>query len=119
MDQTAMLKPWDIKPLHKPTNKRHLDELVESMKEIGWQGRPLLVIRRKSDYVAWTGSHRIAAARKVGLDVVPCYLLDERKLLQHEIDAEWGHCEDRERLEICRKIGDDVAIHLMWVEGRS
>jgi len=90
------------------------------MRKNGWQGRPLLVIERESKepwYVAWTGSHRIAAAIDAGLDEVPCYVLDE-SLLPEEVDAEWGHVQDYERLAILRKTGDETAIRLMDLEGR-
>ena len=114
------ISPERIKPLHQVRNKRLLAELSADMEENGWQGRPLLVIERESKeprYVAWTGSHRIAAAIEAGLDEVPCYVLDEN-LLPEEVDAEWGHVQDYERLAILRKTGDEAAIHLMWQEGR-
>jgi hypothetical protein len=88
------------------------------MKDNGWRGRPLLVIERKSDYLAWTGSHRLAAAKLAGLDSVPCYVLSETELTSRGFDAELGHVEDRERLEILRKVGDETALHIMWQENR-
>jgi len=89
------------------------------MRENGWQGRSLLVIQRETQYFAWTGSHRIAAAREVGLESIPCYVIAEEKLLPFEANAEWGHVEDRERLALLIKVGDEEAIHLMWLENRS
>lgn len=112
------LDPNAITPLHEARNRRHADSLAADMKENGWEGRPLLVIKRKSNYLAWTGSHRIAAAREAGLSSVPCYVLQQSKLARHGFDAEWGHVEDHERLKILTTIGDETAIHIMWQEGR-
>jgi hypothetical protein len=113
------VKLENITPLHKPRSDRHLQDLTTEMKENGWKGRPLLVIERDSDYLAWTGSHRIAAAKQAGFTHVPCYVLPESKLNARGFDAEWGHVEDRERLEILRKVGDETAFHIMWQENRS
>jgi len=89
------------------------------MRENGWEGRSLLVIQRETKFFAWTGSHRIAAAREVGLESIPCYVIAEEKLLPFDVDAEWGHVEDQERLALLIKVGDEEAIHLMWLENRS
>lgn len=107
-----------IKPLHEVRSRKLFEELAADMRENGWQGRPLLVIEREDDFVAWTGSHRIAAAIEAGLSDVPCHVVDERELLPHGVDAEWGHVEDCERLKVIRKIGDEDALHIMWQEGR-
>jgi ParB-like chromosome segregation protein Spo0J len=112
------VNPADIKPLHTVRNPALVDRLAADMTENGWQGRPLLAIQGKLGYVAWTGSHRIAAAIKAGLQDVPCYVIDETLLLQHGEDSKSG-VMDYERLAIIRKIGDDTATHLMWLEGRD
>lgn len=109
----------DITPLHPPRMKRHVQDLQRDMEENGWQGRPLLVIERQNDYLAWTGSHRIAAAKLAGFTTIPCYVLPEQKLADLRFDAEHGHVEDRERLEILRKVGDETALHIMWQENRA
>lgn len=88
------------------------------MEENGWNGRPLLVIRSGDENYAWTGSHRIAAARAASLQEVPCYVLDE-SILPDGIDARRGHCEDSDRLNAIRKTGDETAIRIMWLEGRE
>ena len=87
--------------------------------ENGWTGRPLLVIDRGNGYLAWTGSHRIEAARRADLQAVPCYVVDESKLIKHGVDAAGGHVQDFERLDILIKVGDAGAISLMWLERRS
>ena len=115
---SEFIHPDKITPLHEVRNRSALNELVTDMKENGWQGRPLLVIRRKSEYLAWTGSHRIEAARKAGLTSVPCHVVLESKLIRHGFDASWGHVDDTDRLKAISKIGDEVALHIMWQEGR-
>jgi len=67
------------------------------------------------------GSHRIAAAIKAGLESIPCYVISERRLrrLPGDVDAQFGHVDDSERLRIIRQTGDEGAIHLMWLEGRA
>jgi hypothetical protein len=115
------IDPGEIQPLHEVVRVRQgaLKELVDDMKENGWHGRPLLVIDRESGYLAWTGNHRIAAAKKAGLAAVPCYVLGEGELISRGFDPIRGHVMDYERLEILRKIGDEQAIRLMWLEGQA
>jgi hypothetical protein len=119
MSEIISLSVEEITPLHKARSRRHLGELESDMRQNGWNGRPLLVIERENDYLAWTGSHRIAAAKKVGLTLIPCYVLSESKLAALGFDAERGHVEDRERLAILRKVGDETALKIMWQENRS
>lgn len=119
MTGTIHLDPEEITPLHEARSPRHLRELVDDMRLNGWHGRPLLVIERENGYLAWTGSHRIAAAKEAGLTQIPCYVLSESELNAHGFDAERGHVEDRERLAILRKVEDEVALSLMWQENRS
>jgi ParB-like chromosome segregation protein Spo0J len=108
----------NLTPLHEPRSARHLRNLAKDMKENGWCGRPLLVIERETDFLAWTGSHRIAAAKRAGLTSVPCYVLQESELTSRGFDAEFGHVEDYERLAILKTIGDETAFHIMWQENR-
>jgi hypothetical protein len=108
-----------ITPLHKARSDHHLRELTNDMIENGWCGRPLLVIERDSDYLAWTGSHRIAAAKLAGLASIPCYVLPESALTTRGFDSERGHVEDRERVKILQEVGDETALHIMWQENRS
>jgi hypothetical protein len=112
------IDPREIEPLHGVRDQTLLDNLATGMKQSGWQGRPLLVIDRESGYLAWTGSHRIAAAIEAGLSLVPCYVIDERELLDRRFDPARDHVMDYERLQILMSIGDAGAINLMWQEGR-
>lgn len=110
------LDPGEITPLHEPTHS--IDSLADDMRENGWQGRPLLVVETPTAYLAWTGSHRIAAARASHLQAIPCRVIDEADLLAVADDPHW-HCMDYERLAILRKTGDEAAIALMVDEARG
>jgi hypothetical protein len=116
---TESIELSTITPLHPGKNERQLKTLAESLAREGWHGRPLLVIEREDDYLAWTGSHRIAAAKLAGFKTVPCYVLQEAQLTEKGFDAEHGQVFDSDRLEILRKVGDETAIHIMWFEGRD
>lgn len=59
-----------IQPLHDVEDEAKLESLIESMRVNGWQGAPVVVVEREdSDPLAATGSHRVAAAREVGIEV--------------------------------------------------
>ena len=78
---------WQIEPPHNPRDFCKLKKLEENLKD-GWVGRPLLVEQLKpigelsQRYAAWTGSHRIAAAKNLGFTSVPCLIitLEEAKM---------------------------------------
>lgn len=108
-----------IKPLHEVRSQRLLSDLTKDMKDNGWQGRPLLVIAREHDFLAWTGSHRIAAAIEAGLESIPCHVIEERRLTKLGFDADFGHVDDGDRLAILRKMRDEEACQIMWAEGRD
>lgn len=66
-----------IEPPHDPHDEAKLDQLTESMRLYGWIGAPVVVIDRgDADPLAVTGSHRIVAAREVGIDVPTVTLAD-------------------------------------------
>lgn len=113
------IDPWEIEPLHEPRNKRHLRELVSSMRKDGWVGRPLLCIECADGIVAWTGSHRIEAARVACLSAIPCYVMPESCIATDDVDARTGHVMDYERLKAVVHTGDEDAIRIMWQEGRE
>jgi len=83
--------PKIISPLHKikPSRRTELRELMQSM-ATGWQGRPLLVepalvAGGRYSYQAWTGTHRLAAARRLRIRLVPIVIIDTRRWVQR-----WG-----------------------------
>src|SRR3974390_1873180 len=79
-ERVTWINPGRVEPPHEVRELGKYERLVHHMSEHGWQGRPL--IGRVSfhsrvfedehvmyAYDAWTGSHRIAAARVVGVSV--------------------------------------------------
>jgi uncharacterized ParB-like nuclease family protein len=69
----------EINPPHDVRDCEKFDALVSSMEADGWQGRPLLVIRKNGEFQAITGSHRYAAACEAGMEEVPCVVIDREK----------------------------------------
>ena len=123
-----------IEPPHSVRYPHHLERLVRGMRRarapsLGgrmWTGRPLLVEKIKPGwrhpgvrYVAWTGSHRIAAAFAAGQWLVPIVEIDRRKF-----DAAHGKrkaqsarlsetFDDESRLAMLMATTDERAIALM------
>ncbi|MEW1614384.1 MULTISPECIES: ParB/RepB/Spo0J family partition protein [unclassified Streptomyces] len=50
-------------------SKRNVDSLTASMKENGWQGDPISVAKIGDDRYVLDGHHRVAAAKRAGIDV--------------------------------------------------
>lgn len=77
--ESREIPPGRLHGVNSPFNQDHLGKLVESMKREGWVGRRLLVEEvRDGDicrFFAWTGSHRIEAAKRAGLAAVPCQVM--------------------------------------------
>lgn len=116
-----------ILPLHGVRNEYKFQYLTEAMRKHGWQGRPVLALRWGNLTQAITGSHRIAAAKKAGVNI-PVYVLD----VSAHVKAADGRCvvcgetcwvdeaveayDDYERLEAVKRSGDEYAICLMEQE---
>lgn len=119
----------EIEPLHEVQDEDKLADLARAMEEDGWLGRPLLVedLGRGSGYRAWTGSHRLPAARLAGLESVPAVLVDTAKLARVlEPRRQLGvlsyvaaTSDDDERLALLREAGDVKAAALMLAEVRA
>lgn len=55
--------------------------LINSLKAVGWDKRPLLAYKYKSGGIKCiTGSHRIKAARKIGMKKIPVLILRKQTL---------------------------------------
>jgi hypothetical protein len=79
----------DPRRIHPFDQEHAIEDCVQriaaSMKETGWgDHRPLLIEEVGGGlpltYQAWTGTHRILAARKAGLSSVPCRLMAHYEL---------------------------------------
>jgi len=78
------IPPTQVRKVNAAVNHDLIESLVESMKKDGWTGRPLLVeevcrYERYTQYFAWTGSHRIEAAKRAGLSSVPCMVTTHKE----------------------------------------
>jgi hypothetical protein len=76
------LSPNRVRPVNRARDEALLAHLVESMTKDGWTQRPLLVEETSlglssPQYFAWTGSHRIEAAKRVKLPSIPCCVLQQ------------------------------------------
>ena len=94
------LDPHRIQPWHNVEDEAKLARLISAMSTMGWAGPPIVVINRDdADPIAINGSHRIAAAREVGIEV-PAIGLDDL-LHAHgtslaEVDEETGSAPEDE-----------------------
>lgn len=72
---TPHLSAKSIVPPHGVRDTEKLLSLTKSMKDSGWQGRPILTYDVGRGEEALTGSHRIEAARQANIDV-PIYRIE-------------------------------------------
>jgi len=117
-----LVDPRRITPLHRVKRKKtHLPLLVALMRENGWQGRPLLVEQvRPGRYQAWTGTHRLAAAKRAPLRRVPVVLVSLTKWAKR-----WGPIkklaidmvgDDEDKYVALLKAGDKLAADIIRQE---
>ena len=117
----------DIRPLHEVRNKTKLEALTKEIEQHGWTGNPVLVEKVGDGYRAWTGTHRLAAAKAAGLDTVPVVFVDTEKVwkaLRYKediskiikdglVDATY---DDEDRYKLLEEAGDAQAAALMQEE---
>ena len=110
---------------HEVKDKAKFAKMVEDLEENGWQGRPVLAEKYGEDFQAWTGSHRIAAAKKAGVDV-PVVLIDGKKISRFQKseggegdellwDSDGKSRDDDDRVHLLKRV-DKRAAKLMQVE---
>lgn len=64
------LDPYEIQPLNAITDQEKYEKMVEDMETEGYKGAPIVAMENGNEgYIALTGSHRIYAARKAGIDI--------------------------------------------------
>jgi pretoxin HINT domain-containing protein/ParB-like nuclease family protein len=76
-------------------SRRNVDSLAASMAEDGWQGDPISVARIGNDLYILDGHHRVAAAKRAGIDVPYRVLSDAEIRVRYrggvdEIVADWA-----------------------------
>lgn len=81
----------DILPPHEVRDIDNKNKIKAAMKESGWTGRPILVAEGPNGTQAITGSHRIAVAKELEVDV-PVVRIDQEALesflTEKEIDLD-------------------------------
>lgn len=65
---TDTVSPYGITQVNA-TNADKVNMIAQSMEENGYDGRPIVVMENADEYIGLTGSHRIDAAKKAGIDV--------------------------------------------------
>jgi len=103
-----------VNPLHEVRDEKKLDELVRNIKAHGWVGRPLIVEEFGEGYQAWTGSHRLIAAKQAGLEKVPVIVIDYAKVVKAL--EKWGYTPEELKHGIGDSIIDDTDRHELLVE---
>jgi ParB-like chromosome segregation protein Spo0J len=107
---------------HEARDRQHLDALTVSMEADGWQGRPLLVLAGAGEEggQAWTGSHRLAAARAAGLQEVPAVIVDLAVVEAAAAELGWTSLEavpdDEDRLAVLEAAGLQAGADLVRLE---
>lgn len=66
--RTDSINPTLITPVN-PTDIDKVNEIAASMENEGYVGRPIVAMENGDEYIGLTGSHRLAAAKKAGIDV--------------------------------------------------
>jgi len=112
--QHVQLPPSSVSPPHGITDDAKHQRLVTGMRRVGWAGRPVIVESIGGRFQAWTGSHRIAAAR-VACVSVRAYLLnpDNRPL---NLGDPTQLMRDTVRIKMLAPLGDSYATGLMQRE---
>jgi hypothetical protein len=111
VEPTGYKDPNELETVNPIDNAAKLDSLVQSMKENGWQGEPILIVNGET----WTGSHRIEAARQAELSEVPVY----EAFVDRESLSDFGSIsDDDDRLAALESIDgiDKGALAIMRAE---
>lgn len=89
------VSPDDLIPIHSAWDEDRTNRIVASMNQNGWQGRPVLALSVNGRNLAMTGSHRIEAARRSGIDV-PVHWVDTSKTSDSLLAQYLRACGDTE-----------------------
>lgn len=111
------IEPRNLIEIHPVKDKAKFEAIASDMKQNGWQGRPIPVWDTGNGKYALTGSHRIAAAKKAGLDVPIVYADDkalEHYAAEHDLTTDdiIGSGDDKVE-QILRDAGDNRSADLM------
>ena len=74
--------PARIEPFNPVRSNAKLESLISSMEEKGYDGPPILTYQ--DGEIALTGSHRIVAAKEVGIDKIPVLNIKDDTLTEDQ-----------------------------------
>lgn len=95
-----MIDPYYIKPINDITDKNKYNALIYDFKNNGYNGRPILAVETsKGEYEALTGSHRILAANKAGIEI-PVKVMEYKNGMEELLNAN----DDDEREKILKDL---------------
>jgi hypothetical protein len=122
--ETALLEKSDlievrkIRPFNEVEDVEKLNSLAASMQKNGWQGRPILAYDIGDGLEALTGSHRIAAAKKAGIEDIPVLKVsDEIANYTDDYGRSIRDVSDQDDVtEFLEGFGDNDATNLMRIE---
>lgn len=99
------MDPNDLTPPNNPGDPHKVSRLAHRMEKNGWQGYPLVVHEGRP----LNGSHRLTAAKRVGLENVPTMSVED---VAQTIGVDLEDYRDGEDLSVNRLMRD-------WYEGRD
>lgn len=109
-----------IRAPHGVQRRGQVRALTAHMHRYGWWGRPIvgepISVGASWRLQAWTGAHRIAAARRAGLRHVPVLTLSVPHLRSSKVRPVWGAYlyglpaawDDADRARFLRGAGEEV-----------
>jgi len=112
---SILMNPKDLKPLNKIEDVEKYKQILNSMKESGYIGRPILAYMDKGKSKAITGSHRLYAAKTAGIDV-PVVFVNPSVMKWEDQSGMFttfkDSINDQRTFNYLKAAGDDVAASL-------
>lgn len=116
---SVLMNPKNLTPLNKIEDVNKYKNILSSMQESGYQGRPILAYMDKGKAKALTGSHRLYAARSAGIDV-PVVFVKPSVMKWEDNEGLFGtfkeSINDQRVYEHLKAAGDDTAASLAKLE---
>lgn len=118
LEKSDLTEVRKINPFNAVEDVEKLNSLAASMQKNGWQGRPILAYDIGNGLEALTGSHRIAAAKKAGIEDIPVLKVsDEIANYTDDYGRSIRDVSDEDDIvEFLNGFGDKDAFNLMRIE---
>lgn len=110
MVATDKVPAASLRTIHAVNDTAKLADLVESMRAEGWTGRPILAHQDCNGACAWSGVHRVNAARIAGIEVPVLWVVGDVERMGDEC------YDDDDRMAELVSAKDVDAIELMQIE---